>query len=202
MGLGKVQEVKICLDRGLDGNVPVYCSGEFVTGKVILVLSGEIKVKYLEIRAKGKAKVRWTETTHTGKRTHTTTYSDEVEFFNIKCILLGQERESDRAVDGPLILSPGQHEYAFSIQIPQSVLVPTFEGEYGSVRYDVKAELHRPWHLVSTSSSDFTIFQHFAVNTPELMVRAITIFYLVVVSLCIFVVLKKSAPERNLYCRS
>lgn len=76
-----------------DSNVPVYSSGDTVSGRVSLEVTGEIRVKSLKIHARGHAKVRWTESRNAGSNTaYTQNYTEEVEYFNHKDILVGHER--------------------------------------------------------------------------------------------------------------
>ncbi|XP_075302760.1 arrestin domain-containing protein 3-like [Opisthocomus hoazin] len=48
-------------------------------------------------------------------------------------------------------------------------LATSFEGRHGSVRYWVKAELHRPWLLPVKLKKEFTVFEHIDINTPSLL---------------------------------
>lgn len=49
-------------------------------------------------------------------------------------------------------------------------LATSFEGKHGSVRYWVKAELHRPWLLPVKVKKEFIVFEHIDINTPLLLV--------------------------------
>lgn len=93
MVLGKVKNLTINFDCLNDSNVPVYSSGDTVSGRVNLEVTGEIRVKSLKIHARGHAKVRWTESRNAGSNTaYTQNYTEEVEYFNHKDILIGHER--------------------------------------------------------------------------------------------------------------
>lgn len=93
MVLGKVKSLTISFDCLNDSNVPVYSSGDTVSGRVNLEVTGEIRVKSLKIHARGHAKVRWTESRNAGSNTaYTQNYTEEVEYFNHKDILIGHER--------------------------------------------------------------------------------------------------------------
>uniref|UniRef100_A0A3Q3BJG4 Arrestin domain-containing protein 3 n=1 Tax=Kryptolebias marmoratus TaxID=37003 RepID=A0A3Q3BJG4_KRYMA len=48
-------------------------------------------------------------------------------------------------------------------------LATSFEGKHGSVRYWVKAELHRPWLLPIKVKKEFIVFEHIDINTPLLL---------------------------------
>lgn len=53
---------------------------------------------------------------------------------------------------------------------PSRALATSFEGKHGSVRYWVKAELHRPWLLPVRAKKEFIVFEHIDINTPLLLV--------------------------------
>lgn len=93
MVLGKVKSFTVSFDCLNDSNVPVFSSGDCVSGRVIIEVTGEIRVKSLKIHAKGFAKVRWTESRNAGSNTaYTQNYTEEVEYLNHKDILIGHER--------------------------------------------------------------------------------------------------------------
>lgn len=93
MVLGKVKNLTISFDCLNDSNIPVYSSGDTVSGRVSLEVTGDIRVKSLKIHARGRAKVRWTESRNAGSNTaYTQNYTEEVEYFNHKDVLLGNER--------------------------------------------------------------------------------------------------------------
>lgn len=96
MVLGKVKSFTVSYDCLNDSNVPVFSSGDCVSGRVIIEVTGEIRVKSLKIHAKGFAKVRWTESRNAGSNTaYTQNYTEEVEYLNHKDILIGHERGED-----------------------------------------------------------------------------------------------------------
>lgn len=171
MVLGKVKSFTVSYDCLNDSNVPVFSSGDSVSGRVIIEVTGEIRVKSLKINAKGFAKVRWTESRNAGSNTaYTQNYTEEVEYLTHKDILIGHERDDDNSEEGLTTIHSGRHEYAFSFELPQtSPLATSFEGKHGSVRYWVKAELNRPWLLPMKTKKEFTVFEHIDINTPLLL---------------------------------
>lgn len=72
---------------------------------------------------------------------------------------------------------------SFPSLIPLRPLATSFEGKHGSVRYWVKAELHRPWLLPMKTKKEFTVFEHIDINTPLLLV-SLRIFLLYSVCMC------------------
>lgn len=53
--------------------------------------------------------------------------------------------------------------------IPRT-LVTSFEGKHGSVRYCIKATLHRPWVPARRAKKVFTVIEPVDINTPALLV--------------------------------
>lgn len=170
MVLGKVKNFFVSYDCLNDSNVPVFASGDFVSGRVIIEVTGEIRVKSLNIHAKGLAKVRWTESRNAGSNTaYTQNFTEEVEYLNHRDVLIGHDRDDDSCDEGFTVLHSGRHEFPFSLELPQTPLATSFEGKHGSVRYWVKAELHRPWLLPMKTKKEFTVFEHIDINTPLLL---------------------------------
>ncbi|KAI4792126.1 hypothetical protein KUCAC02_033592 [Chaenocephalus aceratus] len=77
--------------------------------------------------------------------------------------------DEDCPEEGLTVLHAGLHEFAFSFNLPQMALATSFEGKHGSVRYWVKAELHRPWLLPVKVKKEFIVFEHIDINTPLLL---------------------------------
>lgn len=50
-----------------------------------------------------------------------------------------------------------------------SSLVTSFEGKHGSVRYSIKATLHRPWVPARRARKVFTVIEPVDINTPALL---------------------------------
>lgn len=76
------------------------------------------------------------------------------------------------------------HVKAFGLFMPPFLfpvcrpLATSFEGKHGSVRYWVKAELHRPWLLPMKTKKEFTVFEHIDINTPLLLVSGVCLMCL------------------------
>ncbi|XP_075467196.1 arrestin domain-containing protein 2 isoform X1 [Ascaphus truei] len=159
----KVKKVLITLNSPELDTPPVFSSGAMVTGKVLLELVADTKVESVKLHAGGYAKVHWTESRSAGSSTaYTQNYSDEVEYINLRETLLQTD-------NGTITVLPaGRHEFPFSFQLPET-LVTSFEGKHGSVRYWVKAKLHRPWSTVKKTKKEFTVIEPIDINTPALL---------------------------------
>ncbi|XP_032992639.1 arrestin domain-containing protein 2 [Lacerta agilis] len=160
----RVKRFSVELDCPEVASPPVFSSGETVAGRVVLELSGTARLGALHLHAQGAAKVHWTESRSAGSSTaYTQSYSDQVEFLSHRQTLLAPPDNGDVTV-----LQAGRHEFPFTFQLPES-LATSFEGKHGSVRYWVKAKLHRPWSSVKKAKMDFTIIEPIDINTPALL---------------------------------
>lgn len=158
---------EIKFDNNTNG---VYYSGQMLTGHVELHLDNPKKVKNLKLIISGCAEVKWTKSklsrrngaaTHRWRRIKRETYIGKEEYIATEIALI--PRGNDDAIEIPA----GTHEYKFSCQIPANAGT-SFEGEYGRVRYTVRAVLHRPWKFDQTCTIAFTVLQILDLNLePE-----------------------------------
>ncbi|KAK2887984.1 arrestin domain-containing protein 3b [Channa argus] len=170
MVLGKVRTLAIYFDSLNENNLPAFSGGDLVSGRVVVDVTGDVRVRSLDITSRGVAKVRWTESRNAGVNTaYTQNYTEEVEYLHHCDTLIGEERDEDCPEEGLTVLHAGLHEFAFSFSLPQMALATSFEGKHGSVRYWVKAELHRPWLLPVKVKKEFIVFEHIDINTPLLL---------------------------------
>ncbi|CAL1568045.1 unnamed protein product [Knipowitschia caucasica] len=170
MVLGKVRALAIFFDSLNEHNLPAFSGGDLVSGRVVVEVTGDVRVKSLDITARGVAKVRWTESRNAGANTaYTQNYTEEVEYLHHCDTLIGEDRDGDGPEEGLTVLHTGLHEFAFSFNLPQMALATSFEGKHGSVKYWVKAELHRPWLLPVKAKKEFIVFEHIDINTPLLL---------------------------------
>ena len=150
----------------------------------------------ITINFKGAAEVKWTETESRkdadGKsHDYTTTVSGDETYFENKYYLLGGA--SGKAVflmvvhsiystlrstyiiqiffAGEIELAQGSYSYPFQCQLPHT-LPSSFEGEYGHIRYTVKAVMDRPWKFDVDTKAAFTVVAPLDLNTlPQAKVR-------------------------------
>lgn len=157
----KVKAFVVQLDR--EGADSVFSGGQAVTGRVLLELAGPARVGALRLRARGRAHVHWTESRSTGSSTaYTQSYSERVEVLSHSATLLEPDTGETTT------LPAGRHEFPFSFQLPPT-LVTSFEGKHGSVRYSIKATLHRPWVPARRARKVFTVIEPVDINTPALL---------------------------------
>ncbi|XP_030073918.1 arrestin domain-containing protein 2 isoform X1 [Microcaecilia unicolor] len=159
----KVKKLVVVLGDADEISPPVFGGGDMVIGKVVLELMAETRVESVKLHAEGLARVHWTESRSAGSSTaYTQNYSDVVQYLNHRETLL----QTDNGA--PTVLQAGRHEFPFSFQLPET-LVTSFEGKHGSVRYWIKAKLHRPWSTVKKAKKEFTVIEPIDINTPDLL---------------------------------
>uniref|UniRef100_A0ABI8ASX1 Arrestin C-terminal-like domain-containing protein n=1 Tax=Felis catus TaxID=9685 RepID=A0ABI8ASX1_FELCA len=159
----KVKAFVVQLDGASAGAEPVFSGGQAVAGRVLLELAGPARVGSLKLRARGRAHVHWTESRSAGSSTaYTQSYSERVEVVSHRATLLAPDTGETTT------LPPGRHEFPFSFQLPPT-LVTSFEGKHGSVRYCIKATLHRPWVPARRARKVFTVIEPVDINTPALL---------------------------------
>ncbi|KAK4808091.1 hypothetical protein QYF61_025088 [Mycteria americana] len=151
--------------EGAERDAPAaFSPGQAVSGRVVLELAAAARLGALRLRAMGAARVHWTESRSAGSSTaYTQSYSDQVEFLSHRDTLLAPPDNGEVTV-----LQAGRHEFPFTFQLPET-LATSFEGKHGSVRYWVKAKLHRPWLTVKKVKKEFTVIEPIDINTPALL---------------------------------
>ncbi|XP_066994415.1 arrestin domain-containing protein 17 [Anabrus simplex] len=157
MGLKKFQIV-------FDNPWATYYSGQPVTGKVIISVDTPKKIRALVIHIKGEAQVKWDETrakknAEGATVNETTVHSGSEQYFENKFNLLGGSGNE-------VFIQPGEQTYPFSTFLPPN-LPSSFEGEFGYVRYTVKAILDRPWKFDQDTKAAFTVISPVDLNTHE-----------------------------------
>ncbi|KAL0870780.1 hypothetical protein ABMA27_005711 [Loxostege sticticalis] len=127
----------------LDSSTGAYYAGQDVNGRVVFELTKRKKVRGIYVKIKGFCSVHWTtqESRRRNDRTehYTVNHDSHEEYFNVKTYVLGGKNAEHN-------LEPGKHEYLFNFQIPQNV-PSSFEGQYGHVRYELKAVADRPFKI-------------------------------------------------------
>ncbi|XP_029436955.1 thioredoxin-interacting protein [Rhinatrema bivittatum] len=138
----------------------VYCSGEKVTGRVLVEVAEVTRVTTVKLVACGVAKVLWSKAAHQCKQ--------EMEYLRYEDTLHLEDHPADE--DGSVILRPGnKYEYKFGFELPQGPLGSSFKGKYGCVNYWVKAFLARPCQPTQEIKKPFEVVDLVDVSTPDLM---------------------------------
>ncbi|MGH0143739.1 UNVERIFIED_CONTAM: hypothetical protein FKN15_000742 [Acipenser sinensis] len=177
--VAKVKTLGIVFD---DEQRSGYCSGELVSGQVLVELSEDMCVTALRLVARGCARVNWSE----GPGTATTpssaamatsspsssssssrSFREEVEYVHSAQTLI--EAPGENSEESFITLHAGKHEFPFSFQLPQGPLVTSFSGKYGCIQYWVNATLERPSAPDQSVRREFPVISHMDVNTPTLL---------------------------------
>lgn len=127
----------------------IYATGDDVQGAVALNVVEPLDVEHIVVTFKGK-ELAWVRRTQSNGTT-TTTYTEKKRytFYNVEIPLVSDAKT----------LEPGQYQFNFSAQIPDSV-PPTFrEGRAsgGAVYYTLKVTVKRRGRLTSNMTSKATV---------------------------------------------
>ncbi|XP_063003235.1 arrestin domain-containing protein 2 isoform X2 [Elgaria multicarinata webbii] len=156
----RIRNFVLELDRGR-GPGAVYRGGELLCGRVVLEVAKALKVRALVVCARGLATAHWLESKSIGMNTVYSDYTAYETYLRRRQLLI-------RDHGGVTVLQAGRHEFPFTFQLPDT-LATSFEGKHGSVRYWVKAKLHRPWCSVKRAKKEFTVIEPIDINTPALL---------------------------------
>ncbi|KAK7866141.1 hypothetical protein R5R35_004789 [Gryllus longicercus] len=157
MGLKKFQVV-------FDNPWNTYYSGQPVSGRIIIAVDTQKKIRGLVVHFKGEASVKW-DVTETKKNEagsavqETTVFTGQEQYFENKFNVLG-------GGGNEVFIEPGEHSYPFMTYLPPN-LPSSFEGEFGHVRYTVKATLDRPWKFDQDVKAAFTVISPLDLNLQE-----------------------------------
>ncbi|KAF6305777.1 arrestin domain containing 2 [Rhinolophus ferrumequinum] len=158
MRCGGVRTFTLELARGPGG---AYRGGERLCGRVLLEAAAPLRVRALEVAARGGAATHWLEGRSVGVNAVSSDFAAAETYLRRRQQLLGDTGETTT-------LPAGRHEFPFSFQLPPT-LVTSFEGKHGSVRYSIKATLHRPWVPARRARKVFTVIEPVDINTPALL---------------------------------
>ncbi|XP_063233011.1 arrestin domain-containing protein 3-like [Bacillus rossius redtenbacheri] len=155
MGLKKFQIV-------FDNPYATYFSDQQVSGRLIISVDSPKKIRGIVIRFKGEAEVKWqaseSRKNDDGTSSNVTVeYTGQEQYFENKFNLLG-------GGTGETIIPEGENTYPFVTHLPPN-LPPSFEGEFGFIRYTVKAILDRPWKFDQEVKAAFTVITPLDLNT-------------------------------------
>lgn len=132
-----LNDLKIIFDNSKN----TFCSGQTVSGRLVVQLDAPEYLHSILVKMRGEANCSWNETKTVRRNgndeTQTTTYKDHDLYFENHVTLFGGSGNTE-------VLQAGSHFFQFSMLLPDH-LPASFEGKYGHIRYAVKGILHRPW---------------------------------------------------------
>ncbi|KAG7473253.1 hypothetical protein MATL_G00093730 [Megalops atlanticus] len=152
-----------------------YCSGEVLSGYVLLEVSAVTQIKAINVSAGGSAQVSWNERPRGAPSPINVSIAtpslsrgveEEVEYLTASQAVL---EATDGGVGQCLSLNVGRHEFAFQFELPRRPLVSSFTGKYGRVQYWVKAEVRRPSAPDQSVRREFPVISHIDLNSPSLL---------------------------------
>ncbi|XP_011415521.3 arrestin domain-containing protein 17 [Magallana gigas] len=143
--------------------VPLYYAGQDVKGYLNVDVDKPINLQCIRLHVKGEAFVHWTDQRMRGPaplRTPARHHSAHEEYFDFTTTVLGNNDN-----DAPKItLLRGTYCYPFQFQLPENI-PSSFEGEYGHVRYTVKATIEKPKRFTHVTKTAFSVIGSLDLNT-------------------------------------
>jgi len=159
--MGKIQFLAI----NFANERQVYYPGEQLAGVVVLSLSAPMEARCIKMEFEGKGYCHWSETHGTGDDRRTEHYYGKEKIFEYKCVIYGQSGGGSRVV-----LPAGQTSYQFAFTVPNNI-PSSFEGRIGHIRYEMKAEIDRPWKFDHKVKRPITINDIIDTNLPQYQIK-------------------------------
>uniref|UniRef100_A0A3B4AJI3 Arrestin-like N-terminal domain-containing protein n=1 Tax=Periophthalmus magnuspinnatus TaxID=409849 RepID=A0A3B4AJI3_9GOBI len=133
-----------------------FSCGDTVTGTLSFDLTKETKITSITMALTGNVDVHWS-TGSGGKKRHRRHFSAKINLFNLKSVLL----QENRLGGGQTKLPPGTHVYPFTY-FPSS-----FHGIHGRIQYLLTVSIDRPWHFAKSFETELHFLERIS-NRPEL----------------------------------
>lgn len=89
---------------------------------------------------------------------HSETYTAQEQYLSSRSYVVGNES------GGEQVLAVGIHTYTFQVHLPHQ-LPSSFIGRHGSILYDVKLTIDRPWRFNNQFRQPFTVIFPLDLNT-------------------------------------
>ncbi|KAJ3387021.1 hypothetical protein HDU92_002166 [Lobulomyces angularis] len=133
-------------ELGIDNERTIFLPGQSLDGQISLSLSSPVEVTLLRIRFTGFI------STHNYKSESLNENNSTATLFKDLQTCVGGLTD-----DNPVLLEAGDYVYPFSFRFPALALPPTYDGVYGTVRYEVGAVLVRPNKFNKTASIQLSV---------------------------------------------
>ena len=166
------------LDVDLDHHDGIFYPGSVLAGRVVInIAGGPKKLDGVKIVFKGQSHVKFTtqERRRVNKRSSRrgdNNSSNEYDYENVEVTHVGGEEyfcvKQFIYGDGSetFYLNPGVHTMPFQFTLPTNI--PTsYEGEFGHIRYTIRAVISRPWRFDHEKVRIFTVNNPLDLNTKN-----------------------------------
>ena len=156
----------------LDNHDGIFYPGTVLSGRVTINISGgPKKLDGVKIAFKGQCNVKF-DTQERRRRLSATSrdnnsgdeyetvrviHRGSEEYFSFRQFIYGDGSET-------FYLNPGLHQFPFQFTLPLNI--PTsYEGQFGSIRYTIRAVISRPWRFNHEKVRIFTVNNPLDLNT-------------------------------------
>ena len=151
-------------DVDLDNHDGIFYPGTVLSGRVTINISGgPKKLDGVKIAFKGQCNVKFDTQERRRKdsgdeyETVWRTHRGSEEYFSFRQFVYGDGSET-------FYLNPGLHQFPFQFTLPLNI--PTsYEGQFGSIRYTIRAVISRPWRFNHEKVRIFTVNNPLDLNT-------------------------------------
>lgn len=140
-----------------------FFPGEVINGTLNLKVNSELKLRGIRLEFHGAANVFLSSGDQRRKRP-----ANSEVYIDLVATLFG--KAPDETGENP-VLQPGEYNFPFQFHTPAQNLPTSVEGNFGHVRYWLKASIDRPWRFDITTKSVFTVIEYVDINADEELLR-------------------------------
>nr|KAG5712662.1 hypothetical protein BaRGS_029717 [Batillaria attramentaria] len=139
----------------------VFREGEMVSGALILEVLEPLTVKAVRVYCCGEALTKWSREF---SRDWSSDNIGSEKYYNQCYTVFGKKLN----VDGPNVqLTAGKHVWGFAFKLPPTSLPSSYEGEYGAIRWWLRAEVDKPFPAINNKwYRSFTVLSKLDLNEP------------------------------------
>ncbi|CAG9821143.1 unnamed protein product [Phaedon cochleariae] len=128
-----------------------YYPGNTISGQVVCTFNSSNDFRAIKVRLRGKEHTSWWE-----RESYYDSYSKQTIYRNVNYTGDNTIISFDSTLVGKSTLSCGRYEYPFTFTLPRD-LPTTYNGNYGHIRYYVKANIDIPFAFDYRDEISFTL---------------------------------------------
>uniref|UniRef100_A0A914XUX7 Arrestin C-terminal-like domain-containing protein n=1 Tax=Panagrolaimus superbus TaxID=310955 RepID=A0A914XUX7_9BILA len=140
------------LQISLNSTTNIFFANSEVNGTVYLKIEEPLKARKIDVSIIGRAKTSF----HHQRGKHTYLYSSIQSYLQQEFVLWKCQNGSNK-------LLPGSHQFPFKFMIPLKA-PPNISGQYGNIRYYIKANIDIPWTFNKFVILAFSVYPYIDLN--------------------------------------
>ncbi|XP_020612616.1 arrestin domain-containing protein 4-like [Orbicella faveolata] len=134
-----------------------FFPGEIIKGIVRVMVNKELKLRGIRVEFHGEANVFLSGGDQRRKRP-----ANSEVYIDLVATLFG--KAPDEAGENPVLAPGDEYTLPFQFHIPSENLPSSVEGNFGHVRYWLRAFIDRPWRFDISTKAFFTVIEHVDIN--------------------------------------